>query len=182
MIGDARRLEGVEVGHVAHDPLVDELLDEARAQVIDVHREPAGEVEHPLLDLLGAVAVWAACRSAVAVLRLVRVAQHAHDRRPARGALLGHLELRRVPLARGRVDLDDLRDDLARLLDHRPVAHADVEGVDHVGVVQRRARHGGAGELHRVERRHRGERSGAADLDVDRPQARARPLRHLGTS
>ena len=37
--------EVVEIGHVAHDAAVDELLDQRLAEVIDVHREAARPVQ-----------------------------------------------------------------------------------------------------------------------------------------
>ena len=85
-------------------PLVDELLDERRAQVVDVHREPAREVEDALLDLLGAArGSGSASPPPRPSSGFVRVAQVAHDGRPARpGTPSGIWNLRRVARARPR--------------------------------------------------------------------------------
>src|SRR5690606_30513994 len=68
------------------------------------------------------------------------------------------------------VDVDHGRDDFAGLLDAHEVAHADVLARDLVAVVQRGARDGGAGQLHRGELGDGGEHAGAADLDADGEQ------------
>ena len=73
-------------------------------------------------------------------------------------------------------DADDLRDDLAGLFDQDVVAQAQVEALDLIPVVQRRPRHRGAGQLHRLEQRHRGDGAGAADVDLDVQHTRGRLL------
>ena len=65
------------------------------------------------------------------------------------------------------LDADDVRDDLARLLDDDRVADADVLAVDLVGVVQAGAADGRAGELHRFQVGDRRDGAGLADLHAD---------------
>ena len=63
--------------------------------------------------------------------------------------------------------MDDLRDDVARALKHDAVADAGVEPFDLVRIVQRGVGDDHAADRHRLEPRDRGQRAGAADLDVD---------------
>ena len=72
----------------------------------------------------------------------------------------------RARLVAGQI-LDDLRDDVARALQHDAVAGAHAEPRDLVGIVQRRVGHDDAADRHRLEPRDRGQLAGAADLDVD---------------
>ncbi len=62
---------------------------------------------------------------------------------------------------------DDLRDHVAGALQHHGVADAHILAGDLVLVVQRRARDQHAADIDRRQPRHRGQRAGAADLDVD---------------
>ena len=64
-------------------------------------------------------------------------------------------------------DAEDLRDDLAGLLDADGVAFTDILAGDFVGVVQRRARDGRAGQQDGVEFGDGRDGTGAADLHAD---------------
>ena len=66
-----------------------------------------------------------------------------------------------------RKDAQDLRDDVAGALDHHRVADADVLAGDLVLIVQRGIRHHHASDGDRLEPRHRGQRAGAPDLELD---------------
>ena len=69
-----------------------------------------------------------------------------------------------------------LRDHVAGALDRHHVADPHVEPLDLVGIVQRGARHHDAADIDRLELGDRRQRAGAADLDVDAVQPRARLL------
>ena len=162
-LGELLRGEPVEVRQRADDPLVPELLDRASADVLDVERRP-----DPVVQRLQAARRARAVRAAVHDLAL-----GPHDLRRAERAALRHPpRLRaRLVLARGP---DDLRDHVTGALDDHEVADADVLAPDVVLVVQRRARHGDAADVHRLELRERVQHARAADADVDRDQARHR--------
>ena len=119
---------------------------------------------------------------------LARAAPH-HGLRARRGRLADHRRLQRAranlrvlvglgalrPLLRH--DGQDLRDHVAGALQDHRVADADVQARDLVGVVQGGVGDDHAAHGHRRQARHRGEGAGAADLDVDGLQHRARLLR-----
>ena len=69
--------EPVEVGEVAHQPSLDELLDDGLAEVLDVHGAPRAEVEQRLLELGGAGGVRAAKDDLALRSRRARVAHRA---------------------------------------------------------------------------------------------------------
>ena len=73
-------------------------------------------------------------------------------------------------------DAEHLRDDVAGALDAHGVADPHVLAGDLVLVVERRIGDDDAADGHRLEPRHRGQRPGAADLDVDAVQDRGRLL------
>jgi hypothetical protein len=78
-------------------------------------------------------------------------------------------------LAAGQV-LDDLRDHVARALQHDAVAGPHPQPRDLVPVVQRRVGHDDAADRHRLQPRDRSQLAGAPDLDVDGVQRRLRAL------
>ncbi len=130
---------------LVHQLLVDELVDQLLAQAVDVHRVAMGVPAEPFLELVGA-----AGRGVGAV--------DSRPRRPIRstgapqlGQVLGNWNARLGPLARVGLDPDDLRDDLAGLLDDDRVADPDVLALELVGVVQAGTLDGRAGQLHRLE-------------------------------
>ena len=83
------------------------------------------------------------------------------------GAALRHVPHGRSFRAQGQHGAQHLGDDVARLAHDDRVAHAHVLAVHLVLVVQRRARHGGAGHHHGIQLGHRGEHAGAAHLHGD---------------
>ena len=64
-------------------------------------------------------------------------------------------------------DAEHLRNDVAGALDGHRVADADIVALDLFFVVQGRVLHHDAAHRHRLELGDRGERAGAADLDLD---------------
>ena len=78
-----------------------------------------------------------------------------------------HVPHGRAFRAQGQHGAQHLGDDVARLAHDDRVAHAHVLAVHLVLVVQRRARHGGAGHHHGIQLGHRGEHAGAAHLHGD---------------
>ena len=154
----------VQVGDVVHESVVVEQLDGLLAQPLDVHRLTADEVEHAADDLRTAAALVGAV-----VLGLALVA---HQRRAALGAAVDVAEREAVGRALCEFHARDLGDDLPALLDIDHVARADVEQGHLLGVVERGAAHGGAGQQYRFEVGHRRDGARAADLERDALQAR----------
>ena len=168
--GDLLGGEVVEIGHVFHEALRHELVDERLAEVIDRHRRAAREVEDAALHLRRALAVRAAHRR-FEPSGLPSSRTRETTRVPHTGHFFG-ISNGSVPGGRDRgLDGEHLRDDLAGLLDRHAIADAHVELADLVGVVERGARHGGAAELDGVHVRDGRERAGTADLNGDRAHA-----------
>ena len=153
----------VQVGDVAHQPVLEEQLDGLVAQSLDVHRLAAGVVDDPSQDLRPAVALIGAV-----VLALTLIA---YKRRAAYGAVGDILERLAFGGACREVDSRDFRDDLAALLDVNHIAHADVQQGDLLGVVQGGPLDGRAGQQYRIEVGNRGNRSRASHLEVDTLQS-----------
>ena len=156
-----------DVGQVAHQARVDQLLDQRVAEAVDVHARAAREVEERRLESACAAWIRAAQR---------RLALDATHRAAAGGAVRRRLPALGALGARLEHHLDHLRDDLARLLDQHRVADAHVLAVDHVEVVQRGARDDGAAERDRHQVRHGRERAGAPDVCRDGEHARGLAL------
>ena len=74
-------------------------------------------------------------------------------------------------------DLDHLRDHVAGALDRHRVADPHAEPLDLVLIVQGGVLHHHAADGDRFELRHRRQRAGAADLDLDVADAPSRPSR-----
>ena len=94
--------------------------------------------------------------------------------RAALGAVRGIDELAGVVGPQVFFDADDVRDDLARLLDDDRVADADVLAGDLLGVVQADAADRRAGDLHRLQVGRGREGAALADGDEDVVDARGR--------
>jgi hypothetical protein len=90
-----------------------------------------------------------------------------HARSAADGALGWKTERLRVLRPFRKHHLDDLRDHVARALDHDGVTHADVLALELVLVVQRGVRDGDATNRHGAQLRHGRESSGAPDVHFD---------------
>ena len=158
----------VEVRHVAHESVFVEQFDGLLAQPLDVEGLAADEVDDAPDDLGPASALVGAV-----VLGLAFVA---HQRRPALGAYGDVLERTAVGRALREVHADDLRDDLAALLDVDRVARADVQLGHLLGVVQRRAPHGGSGQQHRFEVGDGRDSPGASYLERHAVEPRGGPF------
>ncbi len=89
--GQLLHRQPVDVGRRAHDPGVDQRVDELVAQALDVHRPPAREVQQRLLALRRADEPAGAARD--------RLVGQAHDRRPALGACASASRRRARPAA-----------------------------------------------------------------------------------
>ena len=168
-----------QVGEVDHEAGFEELRDDLLAEAVDVHLVPRCE-ELDRTEPLG--------RAADPV--------RAHEDHPA---LLAH-ELRLARRARGRWrdqvarrrdrDVQDLRNDLASLLDGDAIADPQAQAGDLVPVVNRRPRDGRPRDVDRIEDRDRGHGTRAPDIELDLAQdggdlarrklVRDRPARKLG--
>src|SRR4029077_18252374 len=104
----------IQVGDVLDESALDELVDDCRAKAFDVHRVPPGEVLDPPPELVGAARVLATPDD---------LPLGADQRAAARRALGRHLPGFRAPGAIGIDDSNDLRDDVAALLDDHAVAN-----------------------------------------------------------
>ena len=91
----------------------------------------------------------------------------AHDRRRAHRTDGRHLVFALVARALAREGANDLRDDVAGLLEHDVVPDPDVLPSDLVEVVERRPRDRRAGDLGRLQVGDRRQRSGPADVRDD---------------
>ena len=149
----------VQVGDVVQQGVVVQQFDGLLAQALDVHGLAADEVEDASDDLGAAAALIGAV-----VFRLAFVA---HQRRAALGAAVDVAERPAVGRTLRKLHARDLGDDLAALLHVDHVARADVQQGHLLGVVQRRAAHGGSGQQHRIEVRHGGDGARAAYLEGD---------------
>ena len=162
------RRQVIEVREVAHEALLDELIDERLAEPLDVHGGARREVLEAPAQPRRARRVLAAPHDLLGVAAQLAPAHRARRRHhPGLGIARPKRQDRR----------DDLRDDVAALFEHDGVAFADVLARDVFRVVQRRHRDGRAGEQDRLELRVRRHRAGPADVDPDVPNLRVRLLR-----
>ena len=110
-----------------------------------------------------------------------RIARLAHRVRATVGASLGKGERHGGRRAPGQIDRGNFRDHVTRAVNLHPVTHPDIRTVadrftlavapgDVILVMQRRVRNDDAPHGERGQPRHRRQRAGAADLDVDRQQ------------
>ena len=139
-------------------PALEELREDRPAGALDVH--PA--TPHEMPELLRQPRRAAGVRAVDADRALVL-----DDRRPADRAVRRHLVLALGPGPPLDDRPDDLRDDVAGLLEDDPVADPDVLAPDLVEVVEGRARDGRAGDLDRRHVRDRRQRPGPADVRDD---------------
>jgi hypothetical protein len=91
----------------------------------------------------------------------------ANHGRAAHGAGGRHVELSLGPGPALGNGAHDLRNDVARLLQHDPVADPEILAPHFVEVVERGTRHRGSGHLCRPHVRHRRQRPGPADIRND---------------
>ncbi len=165
--GQPARLEVEQGGGVRDQAGRCQLLEEAVAEALDVHRRAPDEVAQPRRHHPRAVAVGAA-NGDLALLPLDRAAAGRAARRPGEGDGVGGALGADHPL--------DLGDDIPPLADPHRVADPHVQALDLVEVVQGGAGHGRAHDRHRLQHRHRGQHPGATDLDHDLPHPGRAPL------
>ena len=164
--GERRAIETEQVRRRLHEVRVDQLLDDLLPEPFHIQRATRGEVTELLLALRHAAeARRAAGDGGIGVAGDSGSADRA-DRRQA------HLAgIRRTPLGQ---HARDLRDHIARAAHDHRVADADILAYHLVHVVQRGVAHRDAADEHRCEPRHRRERTGAADLELDIAHGRER--------
>ena len=169
-------LEREDVGRGLDQPGVEEQVDVLGTEALDVHGAARHEMPQPL-DRLGGADQFT--RAAPARVRLAGLFIDLPDRRRAAhrtdfGKLVGHRAL--GPLVEDHPD--DLRDHVPGPLDNDGVADADVDAVadrravavealDIVFVVQRHVLDHDATHGDRRKPRHRRQRAGAANLDIN---------------
>ena len=161
--GERFGVERVEVGDVAHETAVHELLDELLAETLDVHGAARAEEPELLLQLGRAVEADAAVGDLALGTFDLGPADRARGRHPeallvARPAL-GH-------------DLHDVRDHVAGALEEHRVPDADVLPLDLVHVVERRVAHRDAADRHGLELRDGREHARASDAREISPSRR----------
>ena len=154
-----------DVGRPLDPAALEEQLDLLVAQAFDVEGEARGKMLQALHHL-GAADEAAGAAAHHVLLAGARI-DLAHRMAAAhRADLREYVGLRtRRPLLQH--DAEHLRDDIAGALDAHGVADPHVLAGDLVLVVQRRIGDDDAADGDRLEPRHRGQRPGAADLDVD---------------
>src|SRR5690606_27251304 len=133
------------------------LGDALFAEPLDVERAAADEVAQPFEFLCVADEAAGAADIDLALLGDRLAAAHR--------AMVGEGEGGAILVA-GEI-FDDLRDHVARALDHDAVAGAHAEAADLVAVVERDVRYHHAADGDRREAPDGGELAGATDLDVD---------------
>ena len=150
--------QGEDVGLIGDQPLLEQLLRGALAQVLDVHRAAAREVDDAPPDLGRALQVRAARD---------RLALGADDRRPAVGAVAGITNLRSPPLRRLGIGAttSGITSPARRTTTVSPIStplRSTSSALCSVAIEI-----GHAADAHRLEHRERGDRAGAPDADLD---------------
>ncbi len=158
---ELRQSERVEVGGRLHLVTLDQLLDHPLAETLDVERAAAREVPQRLLALSAAGEAAGAARH-----RLALDAQHP---RAAHRTALRQLYRPGVLSPPVGHHAHHFGDHIPGAAHHHGVSDPHVLAVHLVDVVQRDVAHRHAAHEHRREPRHRRERSGAADLELDVP-------------
>ena len=158
----------IQIREVAHQALLDQLLDERLAQPLDVHRAAGGKVLEAAAEPGRARGVIAAPDDLVLV---------AHQLTAAGAATGGHDPRHRIGRTQAENRRNHARDHIPGFLDHDSVAFPEVLARDVFGVVQRRHRDRRTGEEHRLEDGIGRVRACPSDVDLDLPQLRVRLLR-----
>ena len=175
-VDDVLELEGIQICRRAHQPFVDQLFDALVAQAFDVHGTARDEVDDRLLELCATGQATDAAIHRALTDRLAALAAldqlGALDVRATHRALLGNLHRPGVFGAALGDDLHHLRNHVARAADNHGIADHQPQSRDFVHVVQGRIGHGNTRDLDRFQARHRGDRAGASDLELDVEQFR----------
>ncbi len=154
-----------DVGNGGDPAEVDQILDHPFAQSLDVHRPTRGKVDQRLLALSRAVQAAGAASDRLAGFtgdgRATGWTVFRQGERGMQGQTLG--------IARSPLDIDrsDFRDNVAGPPHDHRVADPDIQPGDLVGVVQGGIGDRDPGDPNRRQSRDRGDRTGAADLDID---------------
>ena len=156
---DLLYLDLVEVGHVLDESLTVIVVNGLWAQRVDVHGLAGDEVLDAPLDLWRTAGVVRTVPGSLALI--------SHQRGAALRAALDERDGLGDDGALGDVDTHNLRDDLTAFLHVDVVADMQVERTDEVLVVQGGTLDGGAGQLHGIHIRHRGDGSRTAYLIGD---------------
>jgi len=158
---DLLRREIEQIGDVVDEPRLHERHDDLLAEPVDVHLVPRREELDRAEPLRRAAdPVRAQQHDPALFARQLRIAERALRRRQ---------ECRTRPFLG---DAEDLRNDLAGFLEQHAIALAEPEPRDLIPVVDRRARHGRAGDVDGIEQRDRRDRTRAADVDLEVVQDR----------
>ena len=147
-----------DVGGAGDEPALKQLIEDMPAGALDVHAAPTDEVAETLDDLGGAKRVAAAVADLSFVLDDLGMADGAGGRHLP-DALGAGAALHERP--------DDLRDDVARLLEDDLIADPDVLAADLVEVVERGPGDGRAGDPGRAQVGDRRQRPGPPDIGHD---------------
>src|SRR5207249_1303551 len=139
----------VNVGHIFHQTLVADLVDQRFSHPFNVHHRAGGKVQDALAQLGWAVGVDTA---------MVSLAFHAHYMAAAHRAMLGYMK--RLMSARMLfiVDhFDDLGNHIAAALHHDPVANHHAQSLNFILVVERGAGDGRPSDWDRLKSSDRSE-------------------------
>ena len=172
-------LQRKDVDRRHHETVLVEFLNLFVAEPIDIERQPRNEMLEPFRRLRGTDQRPGAAANHLIVLANGMATAHRTDLRK-----FVRFRVRRPFLQH---NIGDLRNHVAGALHDHGVADADIDAVadraaviadplDVVFVVQRGVLHHDAADRDRRKPRHRRQRAGAADLDVDAVQDRRRLL------
>ena len=153
-----------DVGRSSDPAELDELVDLAGAKPLDIEGIARDEMLQPFEALSRAFEAVGTASHRLALGPVCRC--------PAFRTCLGENKLGAFGGPRLRNHPHNLRDHITGPLDHHPVADTDVLAANFILVVKRRVRDNNAPDGDRCKTRHRCERAGPPDLDVDGVQQR----------
>ena len=128
--GELTFLEAIDVSKIFNKIVFDELVDQGRAEVLDIHLAPTREVSQSLLQLARAIRIEASDVDTLFIFG---------DGRAASRTLNWNLERFGAGVSEFDLDLHDLWDNLAGLFDYDGIVIANVEPFQLIEVVQARA-------------------------------------------
>ena len=96
-VDEVREFQVVEIGHVAHQAAIHQLIDESFSHAVDIHHAAGGEVKQGLLEAGGTVGIDAAAGGLALLAHDLALADGA-KRRHAEGLAVRALGRRRGPL------------------------------------------------------------------------------------
>jgi hypothetical protein len=169
--GQGAKTEAVQVGQIANQMAVDQLVDQLLAQALDFHRPALRKMQYGLFAL-------SATEQATGTT-VVRLALLAHGLRAANRAQPRHGERLRVCQALVEQHRHNLRNHVTRTPHDDGIAHAHILAPRLIFIVQGRVGHRHAANEHRRQLGHRGQLAGAPDLHVDSENRRDLLLRRV---